>query len=79
MGGQFFAGGLLVACLVPADGLPTTSPCFPALSPFVHIDNTFLLHSCWTPAAPVRMTVEGQTDEDLLHLLAHDTGKGGGV
>lgn len=24
-------------------------------------------------SAPVRMTVEGQTDEDLLHLLAHDT------
>ena len=25
-------------------------------------------------AAPVHMTVEGQSDEDLLHLLAHDTG-----
>jgi len=25
-------------------------------------------------AAPVHLTVEGQTDEDLLHLLAYDTG-----
>lgn len=25
-------------------------------------------------AAPVRISLEGQTDEDLLHLLAHDTG-----
>ncbi len=25
-------------------------------------------------SAPVKMTVEGQTDEDLVFLLAHDTG-----
>jgi aminopeptidase N len=31
-------------------------------------------HPTPTPAAPVHMTVDGQTDEDLLHILAHDTG-----
>ena len=29
-------------------------------------------------SAPVKMHVEGQTDEDLVFLLAHDTGEGKG-
>lgn len=31
------------------------------------------------PAAPVHLTVEEQSDDDLLHLLAHDTGEAGCV
>lgn len=31
-------------------------------------------HLLFVCAAPVHLTVEGQSDEDLLHLLAHDTG-----
>lgn len=49
-----------------------------ALWPSAHVARPMLM--CWLPpllcanAAPVHLTVDGQTDEDLLHLLAYDTG-----